>query len=68
MAAAALEAALLVAVSTDADGMEGMDADTAAVALLKNPFTLSRRGTCSSATASAGRVRRRPDEKRMLSV
>jgi len=68
MAAAALEATLLVAVSTGADGMEGMDADTAAVALLKKPFTLSRRGTCSSATASAGRARTRPDEKRMLIV
>jgi hypothetical protein len=68
IAAAALEATLLVAVSTGADGMEGMDADTAAVALLKKPFTLSSRGTCSSATASAGRARRRLDETRMLIV
>lgn len=68
IAAAVLDAALLVAVSTGADGMEGMDAETAAVALLKKPFTLSRRGTCSSATASAGRARRMPDEKRIVVV
>jgi hypothetical protein len=29
---------------------------------------LSRRGTCSSATASAGRARRMPDEKRIVVV
>jgi hypothetical protein len=29
-------------------------------------LTLSMRGTCSSATASAGRARRSPDEKRIL--
>ena len=68
IASATLAATLLVAVSTGADGMDEMDADTAAVALLKKPFTLSRIGICSSATASAGRARTRPDENRILDV
>jgi hypothetical protein len=66
IAAAAFAAALFVAESTGADGIEGIDEDTAAVALLKKPFTLSRRGICSSATASAGRARRRLDETRIF--
>ena len=65
---ATLAATLLVAVSTGADGIDEMEADTAAVALLKKPFTLSRRGICSSATASAGRARTRPDENRIVGV
>ena len=48
------------------DGAAGMAEDTAAVALLKNPLTLSRRGICCSATAIAGRARRRVDEKRIV--
>jgi hypothetical protein len=68
IAAAAFAAALFAAESTGADGMEGIDEDTAAVALLKKPLTLSRRGICSSATASAGRARRRLDETRILVV
>jgi hypothetical protein len=68
MAAAAFDAALLVAALIGDEGTAGIDEDTAAVALLKKPLTLSRRGTCSSATAIAGRARRRVDEKRMVAM
>lgn len=68
MAAAAFEAALLVAALIGAEGTAGIDEDTAAVALLKNPLTLSSRGICSSATAIAGRARRIVDEKRIVAM
>jgi hypothetical protein len=59
-------AAFAAAASTGAEGAAGIDDETAAVALLKKPLTLSSRGTCSSATARAGRARRSVDEKRIV--
>jgi hypothetical protein len=41
---------------------------TDAVAWLKKPFTLSKRGTCCSSTASAGRARIAVVEKRIVAV
>jgi hypothetical protein len=68
MAAAAVDAAFSAAALMGFEGAAGIDDDTAAVALLKNPLTLSRIGTCSSATAIAGRARRRLDVKRIVAM
>jgi hypothetical protein len=68
IAAAAFEAAFSVAALMGAEGTAGIAEDTAAVALLKNPLTLSRIGICSSATAIAGRARRIDDEKRIVAM
>lgn len=68
MAAAAFAAPFSAAALMGADGDAGMAEDTAAVALLKKPNTLSRRGICSSATAIAGRTRRSVDEKRIVAM
>lgn len=68
MAEAAFAAALPAAALMGADGAAGMAEDTAAVALLKKPLTLSSSGICSSATAMAGRARRSVDEKRMVAM
>ena len=59
-------AAFAAAASTGAEGAAGIDDETAAVALLKKPLTLSSRGICSSATARAGRAKRIVDEKRIV--
>jgi hypothetical protein len=67
-AAAALAATLSVAALMGAEGTAGMEEDTAAVALLKNPLTLSSSGTCCSAAASAGRARTTVDEKRIVAM
>jgi hypothetical protein len=68
MTSTTLAAASLAAVSSGADGIEAeIVEDTAAVALLKKPLTLSSIGTCcASATASAGRARIMPDETRIV--
>jgi hypothetical protein len=68
IAAAALEAAFSVAALMGEEGTAGIDEDTAAVALLKKPLTLSRMGICCSATATAGRARRIVDEKRIVAM
>lgn len=68
MAPAALAAALSVAALMGLEGAAGIEDDTAAVALLKNPLTFSRSGTCSSATAIAGRASRSVDEKRIVAM
>jgi hypothetical protein len=67
-AAAALAAALSVAALMGAEGTAGMEEDTAAVALLKNPLTLSSSGICCSAAASAGRASTTVDEKRIVAM
>jgi hypothetical protein len=72
MAAAAAEAAFFAAAFAAAlmgdEGTAGIDDDTAAVALLKKPFTLSRMGICCSAAAIAGSARRTVDEKRIVAM
>jgi hypothetical protein len=68
MAAAADEAAFSAAALMGDEGTAGIDDDTAAVALLKKPFTLSRMGICCSATAIAGSARRTVDEKRIVAM
>jgi hypothetical protein len=68
IAAAAAEAALSVAALMGLEGAAGIAEEMEAVALLKNPLTLSRIGICSSATAIAGSARRILDEKRIVAM